>query len=127
MDSSPQAALIHAYLDAYNRFDIEGMLAVLDDDVRFENFSGGELTVATDGIMAFRDIAQQAVALFSEREQRVTAIEEGDGWVKVGIAYRGVLRNGFPGGPGPGTVLELRGSSEFAFRDGKIAKIVDRS
>lgn len=36
-------ALVERYIAAYNSFDIEGMLAQLADDVRFENHAGGQL------------------------------------------------------------------------------------
>jgi len=42
-------ALIERYVAAYNAFDVEGMLATLAADVRFENWSGGQLTAASDG------------------------------------------------------------------------------
>ena len=44
---------------AYNAFDVEGMLATLAADVRFENWSGGRLTAASDGRDAFRVLAEQ--------------------------------------------------------------------
>ena len=45
MDESHCRYLIEHYLQAYNRFDIEAMLAVLAHNVRFENHSGSQLTV----------------------------------------------------------------------------------
>jgi ketosteroid isomerase-like protein len=41
MDEAEQRDLIARYVAAYNRFDVDGMLALLTDDVRFENVSGG--------------------------------------------------------------------------------------
>lgn len=58
MTESEQRALIDAYLAAYNRFDIDGMLATLTEDVRFENWSGGVLTASSDGAAAFRALAE---------------------------------------------------------------------
>ena len=37
-------AIVNAYLAAYNSFDLERMFGVLADTVRFENYSGDELT-----------------------------------------------------------------------------------
>ncbi|WP_447901411.1 hypothetical protein [Stenotrophomonas sepilia] len=41
MDELHHRQLIEHYLQAYNRFDIDAMLAVLAHNVRFENHSGG--------------------------------------------------------------------------------------
>lgn len=126
-DTASSHALIERYLASYNAFDVEGMLALLSEDVRFENHSGGALTVASDGLAGFRALAEQAKALFSEREQRVTrwtALADG---VQVDIAYRGRLAVDLPNGLTAGSELVLTGSSEFGFRDGKISRIIDRS
>ncbi len=121
------AALVSRYLAAYNAFDVAGMLALLSPAVRFENYAGGELTAAADGIDQFRQLAEKATAIFSEREQRLTSLGNSDGTIIAGIAYRGVLAIDIPGGPAAGATLELQGTSEFSFDGGRIAKIVDRS
>jgi hypothetical protein len=118
---------IERYLAAYNAFDIEAMLAQLDPAIRFENFAGGQLTAEASGIEAFRRLAEQSKDLFSEREQRITGLARQDGMLVADIAWRGRLAADVPGGPPAGTLLEMSGRSEFAFGDGGIVKIVDRS
>jgi ketosteroid isomerase-like protein len=127
MSSLNHTDLIHRYLAAYNTFDIEGMLEPLSPEVRFENYSGGELNAAANGIDEFRRLAEQSKSLFSEREQRITALEQGEASVMARIAFRGRLSMDIPDGPRAGTVLELHGTSEFSFNDGRITKVVDRS
>jgi hypothetical protein len=120
-------ALIERYVAAYNAFDVEGMLATLAADVRFEHWSGGQLTAASDGRDAFRVLAEQSKSMFAEREQRVTALAlRGDALVAA-IAWRGQLAVDMPGGPPAGTRLALRGESEYVVRDGRLALVVDRS
>jgi hypothetical protein len=118
---------IERYLAAYNAFDIEAMLAQLDPAIRFENFAGGQLTAEASGIEAFRALAEQSKKLFSEREQRITGLALQDGMLVADIAWRGKLAADLPDGPPAGTLLEMRGRSEFAFGAGGIVKIVDRS
>jgi hypothetical protein len=118
---------IERYLAAYNAFDIEAMLAQLDPAIRFENFAGGQLTAEASGIEAFRRLAEQSKDLFSEREQRITGLVRQDGMLVADIAWRGKLAADLPGGPPAGTLLEMSGRSEFAFGDGGIVKIIDRS
>lgn len=103
------------------------MLTLLSPEVRFENYSDGKLTATADGIDEFRKLAEHAGNLFSEREQRITALERGEGTVIAQIAYRGRLAADIPGGPKAGTVMDLQGQSEFSFDGGKISRIIDRS
>jgi hypothetical protein len=120
-------ALIERYVAAYNEFDVDGMLETLSADVRFENWSGGQLTAACDGRDAFRVLAEQARMMFAEREQRVTALAPRGDALVAAIAWRGQLAVDVPGGPAAGTRLALRGESEFVVRDGQLALVVDRS
>jgi len=127
MSATPEQVLIERYLAAYNRFDIDGMLAPLAPDVRFENWNGGEMTVSSEGIDAFRALAEQARGMFSQREQRIAALSAHGSIVLAIIEWRGTLAVDVADGPPAGTALELRGESEFGFADGRIASIVDRS
>jgi hypothetical protein len=79
------------------------------------------------GIEEFRQLAEQSRSLFSEREQRITALQDGPDHAIASIAYRGCLAMDIPNGSLAGTVLELQGESEFSFAGGRISKIVDRS
>ena len=127
MGNSDNKELVDRYLVAYNSFDIDGILALLSPDVRFENYSSEQLTDATNGIEEFRELAEKSKSLFSEREQRITKLALGQNSAIADIAYRGQLAADIPGGPPAGTVLNLQGQSEFYFKGGQISKIVDRS
>jgi hypothetical protein len=41
MGGKEMKALPERYLEAYNAFDVEGMLALVDPNVEFKNVSGG--------------------------------------------------------------------------------------
>jgi len=119
--------LVTDYIAAYNAFDIEGMTALLSDDIRFENHANGLLTAQAEGLAAFRQLAQGSRALFSQREQRVSGWTIGADAIAVDIDYSGTLAQDIPGGPAAGTVLALKGRSEFSIADGKITRISDHS
>lgn len=127
MQTQEWEALVHRYLAAYNAFDVDAMCALLSPDVRFEHHAGGRLAVETTGMAAFRQLAEQSLALFSDREQRITRIEADERGLTAGIAFRGTLRADLPEGPAAGSVLEMAGSSRFAFQSGAIAAIIDRA
>lgn len=82
--------LIEEYVEAYNNKDVERMLAHLHTDVTFENISNGQVTLRTDGILAFEKQAFGALDYFSERRQEITNIEEIDNKIIASIDYRAV-------------------------------------
>jgi ketosteroid isomerase-like protein len=120
-------ALIQDYIDAYNRFDVDGMLACVHPEIQFKNVSNGVVTAEADGIEALRRMAEQSKTLFSERNQTVLAFESGNGQVAVSVAFRAVPVVDLPGGMKRGQELKLTGRTEFRFKAGKIRRITDIS
>ena len=127
MHKDEAARIIDAYVAAYNRFDVDGMLTHMAEDVVFRNVSGGRETARAEGVAELRALAEQGAALFSERRQAVTALHMDGDTAVADIAYSATLAVDLPGGPKAGDVLELSGRSEFVFRDGKIAALTDSS
>lgn len=127
MNNLDKENLINRYLTAYNTFDVEGMIALLSANIHFENYPSGQLTNSTNGIDEFRELAEQSKSLFSEREQRIIKLTFGQDSAVADIVYRGKLAVDIPNGPSAGTILDLKGQSEFYFVNGRISKIVDRS
>ena len=127
METTEPKQLVAIYLDAYNRFDVDGMVVPLHDDVVFRNIAEGEVNLTTTGKEAFRQQAEQARQYFSQREQRVTEWQVADGRVEIAIDYTGVAAITFPNGLKPGDTLRLQGKSVFCFQDGKIISIEDIS
>ncbi len=127
MQEHEKRQLIEQYIEAYNRLDVDGMMAMLTSDVLFENVSAGETNASARGMAEFRELARQATALFSDRMQTVMAWHFSSTSVVATIAYRGVLAIDMPDGPEAGSVIQLSGESEFWFADGRISHLVDRS
>lgn len=120
-------AIIRHYIDAYNRFDVEGMLKNFDPDIVFENVSGGAVNMSLQGISAFRQQAEGAVQVFSEREQRIERITFHGDTAEVAIHYRGTLAVDIPNGPKAGDSIELEGRSVYEFEGDKIVRLTDIS
>ena len=57
MSEERDRALIEQFIEAYNGFDVDGMVARVAPGIRFENYSGGRLTDSVHGIDAFRTLA----------------------------------------------------------------------
>ncbi|WP_045688884.1 nuclear transport factor 2 family protein [Hymenobacter sp. AT01-02] len=127
MDVAKQKQLVQDYIEAYNRFDVDGMLRYLHEDVVFRNVSNGEVNLTLTGKEAFRQQAQQALQYFSQREQRVTNWQVADNHVEVSLDYTAVAAIDFPNGLEAGDTLQLQGKSVFQFADGLIISIDDIS
>lgn len=119
--------IIDDYLCAYNTFDVEGMAACMHEDVRFENISNGEVTLATNGIAALRRQAELAGRYFAKRNQEVTAIQLFNERVEVEVRFSGVLAADLPNGQQAGDRIEIKGKSIFKFRGDKIIELTDIS
>lgn len=120
-------ALVDHYIDAYNRKDIDGMLAYVHPQVKFKNLSAGEVNASTNGVAELRVLAQQSISLFSERHQKIESFEIQGPVAVATIAFRAVVAADLPNGLKKGQALSLSGRSEFEFQDGAISKITDIS
>lgn len=127
MENEEMQRLIERYLSAYNTFDIQGMLDVLDEDIRFLNIAQGVVTTETQGIPDFRALAEQSVQIFSERRQTIRRIEFTQGGAEVEIDYEATLAVDLPNGMKAGEVLQLQGKSVFQKKGEKLVRIEDHS
>ena len=127
MNNEQKEAMIREYVQHYNSFDIDGMVSLLHEEVRFRNVSNGEVTAETSGVESFRKLAKQSASLFKNRCQKVLISCFHEDQLEVEIDYEGTLAEDIPGGPKAGELIKLQGFSRFAFQDGKIFAIEDRS
>jgi ketosteroid isomerase-like protein len=127
MDNDQRRQVIEHYIQAYNNFDVDGMIRDLHNDILFENVVNGSVNLATHGLEAFRDQAESAKSLFRSREQKISGMQFRDDVVEALIDYTGVFAADLPNGPKAGDAIQIRGKSIFTFRDGKIAQIRDES
>ncbi|MCO5936456.1 nuclear transport factor 2 family protein [Mucilaginibacter sp. RB4R14] len=119
--------IIRDYVNAYNNFDIDGMLKDIDPSILFKNISGGKTDMTLNGIDELRQQALQAKNLFSSRNQTITSIKYADNEATFEIDYHAVLAIDLPNGLKSGSELNLKGRSEFKFAGDKIIEITDIS
>ncbi len=117
--------IIKSYLDAYNHFDVEKMVADFGDAIVFENIQNDKLTMTLNGRVAFKQQAEQAKTYFTERNQTIRTLKHFDSSTEVEIDYCAVLAIDLPNGLKKGEKLKLTGKSIFVFENGKISKLTD--
>lgn len=120
-------ALIDRYLDAYNRMDVDGMLATMQREIIFENYTAGVLSVRTLGIEELRHLAESSRHLFLARRQTITGYSEAAGIAHAQIAFEGTFAVDLPNGVRAGQRIAVKGRSEFKELDGLLIYIADHS
>lgn len=119
--------IVNKFIEAYNSFDIEGMISLLHPDVDFINISDGKVDAVTSGKDEFEELARKSASLFTERKQKIISIEEAGSVVKAEIQYFAVLAADLPTGMKKGDSIEIRGRSEYNIKDNLIISIKDIS
>jgi len=127
MSDEEKQALIHRYLLAYNDFDIDGMMDLLHADIVFKNIADGEINEQASGQSEFHQLAEQARGYFISRHQEPSNFKFNGDQVSIDITYQAVLAVDLPNGLKAGETLNLKGRSEFTFKDGLLAEISDYS
>ena len=119
--------IIKNYIEGYNQFNIDKMVNAFDDNIIFENIQNDKTNMSLNGIVEFRLQAEQAIAYFSKREQKIKSFNHTEKTTEIEIDYEAVLGMDFPNGLKKGQQLNLIGKSVFEFEGNKIIKLTDIS
>jgi steroid delta-isomerase-like uncharacterized protein len=120
--SAPQTeALIRSYYDAFNRGDIDGMLALVTDDV-VHDVNQGERREGRDRFHAF---CARMAHHYKETLDGITVMVSADGGrAAAEFNVRGAYLKTETGMPdATGQRYALPAGSFFAIRDGRIARV----
>ena len=120
-------AIINNYIDGYNHFDVDKMVANFDDNIVFENVSNGETNMSLMGVKAFREQAELAKSYFSIRTQTIKSFVHQEDETQIEIEYKAILAIDFPNGVKKGDELNLKGKSNFKFFGDRIIQLTDIS
>ncbi len=119
--------IITNYIDGYNQFDIDKMVANFDNDIIFENIQHDEINMSLRGLTAFIQQAEQAKNYFTTRTQTITSFNHTENNSEIHIDYFAILNVDLPNGLKKGQELHLIGKSIFYFREARIIKLIDIS
>ncbi|UHG89779.1 nuclear transport factor 2 family protein [Spirosoma oryzicola] len=118
---------IQAYINAYNAKDIPALLALLDDQIFFENISNSSGITQTTSKQAFEQLALQSADYVAERKQVVRFMVVSATAAAVEIDYSATLATDLPNGLKAGDTIRLRGVSIFEMKHKKFTRISDYS
>jgi hypothetical protein len=119
--------IINQYINAYNNFDIDGMITDMTPTMKFVNVSNGEVNMTLNGLPAFIEQAEHAKGLFTSRKQTIKSFKHAADQTEIDIAYNAVLAIDLPNGMKKGDGLNLTGKSIFKFLGDKIIELTDIS
>ena len=120
--------IIRDYIEGYNQFDVDKMVANFDANITFENIQNGEVNMSLNGLTAFLRQAEQAKSYFEKRNQNIISIRHAGDETEIDIEYIAVLAKDFPNGLKRGQRLQVVGKSVFRFSaDNKVIKLTDIS
>jgi hypothetical protein len=99
MQPDEMRKIIDGYIHSYNSFDIDGMLKHMHRDISFQNISGGQVNMSTQGLSELEQAAGQAKAIFKSRCQKITGYQFTADTAVIEIDFEGELANDIPDGP----------------------------
>lgn len=125
--SKQMKTIIDQYIQAYNEFDINGMLKNVHPDVEFKNIANNEINVHIQGLKTLRIQAKDSTKLLKKREMKITEQNITGDTVENNIDFKAVLNVDIPDGPKAGELVKFKGKSVFKFKGMKIIYIADIS
>lgn len=117
--------IIQNYIDGYNQFDVQKMIAGFDENIIFQNIENEQVNLTLHGIEEFKTQANKAKSFFTTRQQTIKSITHFENETEVEIEYNAILAIDLPTGLVAGQELKLIGRSIFEFAGSKIIKLTD--
>ncbi|NMM47782.1 nuclear transport factor 2-like protein [Marinigracilibium pacificum] len=125
ISNEEKLAKINQYIEAYNNYNVNGMLQPLDNHISFANITNDYITLTTQGKPDFEIQAIKALDLFKNRNQKIESITFNDESVIVDISYTAIVNYEIPYELNIGEKVSIKGKSIFTFKDDKIIDIRD--
>jgi hypothetical protein len=119
--------MIENYIEGYNQFDINKMVADFEYHIVFKNIQNDETNMSLIGLEEFRQQAEQAKTYFTTRTMTIKSFKHLDNETEIEIDYYAILGIDLPNGLKKGQELNLKGKSIFKFSGNKISELTDIS
>lgn len=128
MQNEMKRDLIVRYLQAYNCFDLDGMVQTMSTEIEIENIRKGHIESHTKGIDAFSELVSKAALVYSERSQTILELEEMGDMICINVEYKATLASDLfmnNADLKKGETVVFNSRCEFFFEEGKICRIRD--
>ena len=125
MEGEEKRSMIECFVHAFNSFDVDAMVSLLDPDVEYRCIVAGTVLHGATGIEEFRSLGEQWQIRYSSRKLTVMELYQKGSQVVMEISYAAVLAVDSADGMKAGDTVKREGISEVAFRDEKISSITE--
>lgn len=125
MDGEEKRSMIECFVHAFNSFDVDTMVSLLDPEVEYRCIVAGAVSYGATGLAEFRSLGEQWQARYSSRKLTVLELYEKGSQVVMEISYAAVLAVDSADGMKAGDTVKREGISEVVFRDDKIFSITE--
>jgi ketosteroid isomerase-like protein len=116
-------AIIQQYFDAFNRFDVGGMLNLLDDKFKFYLFQNEVLNMEMKGKKQFRELAEPSRDYLSSREQIIISAREVKQGIEVTTSYTAMFAVDLPHNQKAGESTTRESKTIFSLKNGNILEM----
>lgn len=116
---SETESLLRAYFDAFNRHDLEGMLATLADDVVHDINEGGREV----GIEAFRAFKEHMDECYREQVRDLVVMTNGNHGTVEFVCQGSYIKTDGPLPEAKGQTYSIPAAAIFEVGDGKIKRV----
>lgn len=125
MDADKNKILVKKYLDAYNYFDVESMISLLHERIKFISIYNYETEIETNGLKDFVEYVEKNNKIHYSRKQTIRNINLENDKIIVELQYTILDENDIKATKISVEDIELFGSIKFGFTGNKIISIVD--
>lgn len=123
----PFLEIVKKYLQAYNEFDIAGMLTFVHPEIHYKVIHQGKTGVHTTGKKEFERVSVKSLEYFRQREQYILSFVVKDNIIDLEIHFSAITAKELSNGMNAGDRIDLRGKSEYIFKEGLIFSIIDET
>ncbi|MGZ7134298.1 MAG: nuclear transport factor 2 family protein, partial [Methanobacterium sp.] len=110
--------IVDQYYKSYNKFNIDGMIKNIHEDMVFKNIVNGEVNFELKGKEAFKNQIEEAFALFKNRKMKIVEQKFGDDIVENKIDFKGVLAVDIPDQFKKYDLIKVQSKVIFKFKNG---------
>jgi len=127
MTNNEMKKVVDSYVEAYNNFDIEGMKKDLSENVVFKNTENGIITLTTNGLKEYEEVANSSKDFFSSRKQSILEYDFGETFAIIYFNFKAILAVDFNDKLKKGDEFSVGGKSIFNFDNNRITVLEDYS
>ena len=117
--------IVQKYINAYNKFDIDGMISLMHIDCTFEMIHDNKITLKTYGKSDFRQLCILSKNNYKYRKQIIESFKEENNKVEVNLYFKATLAIDIPDLGKKDEKISFETKTIFELKNNAIYKITN--